>query len=276
MKRTTKRGFTLIELVVVLAIIAALAGLVIPQVSMLGRTTDMATSAKCQADVASNLQLFFVLQKRFPQNMDSLLVGTSGGAPTGVYVPVDSSGASGNAANANLQISGLPRSGPSIYMAMRMGDFTGNELRSISRCGFDTVMDHDATEVNANNSGKFQRAVSSGTIQLCEISGSADSSSTYPGIVRALFPATGTVPDGSRLVAMGFGPSNSALSKTTIQAPIYPGCDGKYYGRYIAIFQTFNTGERAVLVAVVDPYGRYPDYTIQQYNESLPNGARQG
>jgi len=29
-------------------------------------------------------------------------------------------------------------------------------------------------------------------------------------------------------------------------------------------------------VGVLDSYGRYPDYTIQQYNESLPNNSRQG
>ena len=33
---------------------------------------------------------------------------------------------------------------------------------------------------------------------------------------------------------------------------------------------------RPVLTGVVDCYGRWPDYTIQQFNESLPNGARQG
>ena len=61
-----------------------------------------------------------------------------------------------------------------------------------------------------------------------------------------------------------------------LQSPVYPGCDGKYYGRYIAIFQVFESQERAVLVGVLDCYGRNPDYTIQQYNESLPNGSRQG
>ncbi len=35
-------------------------------------------------------------------------------------------------------------------------------------------------------------------------------------------------------------------------------------------------GERATLVAVIDIYGRHPDYTQQQFNESLPNGGRQG
>ena len=69
-----ERGFTLVELIVVLVIIAAVSGFVIPSVAALGRSTDMAASAKTQQDLANNLQQFFVLQKRFPQGMDSLLV----------------------------------------------------------------------------------------------------------------------------------------------------------------------------------------------------------
>lgn len=79
-----------------------------------------------------------------------------------------------------------------------------------------------------------------------------------------------------RLIALGIGPRNTALGKTILNCPIYNGCDGKYYGRYVAIFKVYASGERAVLVGVIDSYGRTPDYTQQQYNESLPDGARQG
>ena len=68
-----RKGFTLIELLVVIVIIAALAALIVPNVGMFGRSTDMAVSAKSQADIANNVQQFFVLQKRYPQGMDSLL-----------------------------------------------------------------------------------------------------------------------------------------------------------------------------------------------------------
>jgi hypothetical protein len=34
--------------------------------------------------------------------------------------------------------------------------------------------------------------------------------------------------------------------------------------------------ERPTLLGVSDCYGRTSDYTIQQFNQSLPNGARQG
>jgi hypothetical protein len=57
---------------------------------------------------------------------------------------------------------------------------------------------------------------------------------------------------------------------------VYPGCDGYYYGRYIVVLMVYNTGERASLAGVIDSYGRNLNYTIDQYNESLPNGARRG
>ena len=72
-RRRNPSAFTLIELLVVIIIIAALAALVVPNVGMFSRSTDMAVSAKSQADVANNVQQFFILQKRYPQGFDSLL-----------------------------------------------------------------------------------------------------------------------------------------------------------------------------------------------------------
>jgi len=87
-KQSARSAFTLLELVLVLAIIAALAGLVIPQIAMVGRSSGMAASARSQSDVANNIQTFFALQRRYPQGLDSLLVSTAAEtAPTGVLVP---------------------------------------------------------------------------------------------------------------------------------------------------------------------------------------------
>ncbi len=263
-------GFTLLELVVVLMIIATIAGFVLPQVASLGRTSDMAATAKTQADLANNLQMFFVLQKRFPQGMDSLI--TSGGAA--IYSPMQADGTTAATLESN-QATGLPISGPSLYADLTVGSLTGNYLRSFSRLGFDWVYDHDRTVTNSNNSATVAnlRSVptsSSSTFSVAEItSGSPVALKLMPG-------TSGILPTGSRLVALGIGPNNSAISKTIINCPVYPGCDGKYYGRYVAVFQLFDTGERGSLIGVVDSYGRAPDYTNQQYNESLPNGGRQG
>ncbi|MCG8650316.1 MAG: hypothetical protein MI861_10815, partial [Pirellulales bacterium] len=265
-------------LVVVLLILAAIAGLVIPNVAMLGRTTDMAASAKSQSDLANNMQLFFTLQKRYAQGLDSLLVDDGAtGTPTAVYLPQDLDGD-------GLQDVGLPDSNPHLDDSLTMGTIAGGSLhaRSLTRSGFDWVYDHDTTVVNSNESAVNLRDISDRSVDIlvAEVitnDGSGTQSDAQLGLARRLFPATdGVMPTGSRLVAFGIGPRNTMIPKTMINSPIYPGNDGSYYGRYVAVFQVYDTGERATLAGVVDSYGRAPDYTQQQFNQSLPNDARRG
>jgi prepilin-type N-terminal cleavage/methylation domain-containing protein len=261
-----RRGFTLIELVVVLLIIATLAGLAIPVVSMLGRSADMAASAKTQADLANNIQMFFVLQKRYPQGLDSLITTTGS-----IY--------SADTTNASTQTIGLPYSGAYGTRLQDQlqtwaidnsddssGNGTGGSFKSVSRSGFDWVYNHDTSVKDSNNSGTVQVPLSSG-MTVAEVK------PTGP-LALALVPQG--LQAGQRLIALGIGPKNSAIGKTITNCPIYPGCEGKYYGRYVAVFMVYATGERATLVGVIDSYGRYPDYTQQQFNQSLPDGGRQG
>lgn len=268
--RPVRTAFTLIELIVVLLIIAAIAGLVIPQVAMLGRTSDMAVSAKTQADLASNVQLFFVLQKRYPQGLDSLL------DTTGALYASDTT-------NGDTQTKGLPYSGADgtrLQAQLTATELTNgggaDYLRSFTRSGFDWVYDHDLTVVNSNNSATAFRGVvadangtgnaAPSTVAVAEVTGAALLAKLNPQGLKA----------GERIVALGVGPRNTAISKTLTNSPLYPGADGKYYGRYIVYFKIFASGERATLVGVSDSYGRTPDYTQQQFNESLPNDSRQG
>lgn len=122
--------------------------------------------------------------------------------------------------------------------------------------------------INANNSSlnTAQRLTTTSPFKVAEVTG--------PALIAKLVPQG--LATGERLVSLGVGPRITSLSKTMSNPPIYPGCDGKYYGRYVAVFRVYATGERATLVSVMDSYGRTPDYTNQQFNESLPNGSRQG
>lgn len=304
--RRLRAGFTLVELIVVLMIIAAVAAFVIPAVAGLGRTTDMAASAKTQQDLANNLQQFFLLQKRFPQGMDSLLTdatpsgstttpdtaGTNNGTPDAVYGPKFD--ATGN------QISGMTNSSPNAFGLLTVGTLTSNQRRSFTRCGFDYVYDHEVYDwntlagvANANDSGIFQRTLpSSGTLTAAVLNTAlttnlATSSNAYillRGLVPSeLRPNTTTpanwdwVPEaGTQIVALGVGPRCRLVPTTMLGTPVYPGADGKYYGRFIAYFKVYESGERATLIGVSDAYGRTQDYTQLQFNESLPNGGRQG
>lgn len=300
-----RSGFTLIEMIVVLMIVAATAGLVIPAVAMLGRSSDMAVSGHTSASLAGNIQEFFLLQKRYPQGVDSLLVdgghgvdatlGSSDGTPDSLYTAVTHPSTS-------EQVSGMTTSNPALVNILALGTLTSNQRRSFTRGGFDYVFDHQgmtvasaspfatAGELNANNSGKFRRTLpSSGTMPAAVISTTLtqNMAETSGGFIalRGLVPAEvvydGTawdyVPElGTQLVAVGIGPNCRLFGTTAVSCPLYPGNDGKYYGRYIAVFKVFETGERPVLVGLLDPYGRPVDYSQQQFNESLPNGGRQG
>jgi prepilin-type N-terminal cleavage/methylation domain-containing protein len=265
-----RSGFTLIELVVVLLIIAAIAGLVIPQIANLGRSTDMAVSAKTQADVAANTQLFFVLQKRFPQGLDSLL-DTSGA----VYAA--------DTTNGDTQTRGFPYGGADgtrLQAQLTVGALTNatnaEYLRSLTRAGLDWVYDHDTAVINSNVSNSTFRGLvadANGTgntaptsVNVAEVTGTYLLGKLVPGGLKA----------GQRVVALGFGQKNTAIGKTCTTCPLYPGADKTYYGRYIVYFMVYASGERATLVGTSDSYGRTPDYTQQQFNESLPDGARQG
>ena len=106
-------------------------------------------------------------------------------------------------------------------------------------------------------------------------------------LLRGLVPAELTSPNGgaswdwipetgTQIVACGVGNRSRLVPITSMTTPLYPGNAGSYYGRYVAFFKVYETGERCTLIGISDAYGRTSDYTINQFNESLPNGARQG
>lgn len=276
-------GFTLIEMVLVLIILATLAGLVISQFSMLGRSADMAATAKTQQDIANQLGLYFTLQKRMPQRLDSLLADTG----SGLAIMPELDGAGAATTVTNDQRWGLPLSGangivlgdPAHLQVTTLASASGSDpRRSLSRLGFDFLMDHDTTVSNCNNSGTLLRDIRSGNITVASVvEGSALARQLYPMNTSATFPAGGAFPTGVVAVAaVGIGPACTLIPDTMLNAPAYPGSDNAYYGRYIAYFACFASGERAQLVGVSDSYGRFPNYSIQQFNESLPNNGRQG
>jgi hypothetical protein len=176
------------------------------------------------------------------------------------------------------------------------GDGIADHNRSLTRGGIDYVFDHQSYDIsvsppvgqaNANNSGSIRRALggtSNPVARLLGTSGTEAASLTaaqkdiLKRLVPSEFDAAGvyTPETDTHLVAFGIGPNCRLVPTTMLNTPLYPGADGKYYGRYIAIFKVFGSGERAVLIGVTDAYGRTPDYTQQEFNQSLPNGGRQG
>src|SRR5690606_8866429 len=108
--------------------------------------------------------------------------------------------------------------------------------------------DHSTSASNSNESsaGITARPLdNSAPFVVAEVKAGRDASGAEDlaligEVARKLLPGTaGIAPNGTRVVAFGVGPRNTAIGKTMAQSPIYPGCDGKYYGRYVAIFQCY-------------------------------------
>ena len=147
-KRT---GFTLMELIVVVAILAALAGLVINKVDWIRRQANMAIGAEASGDVARNIQTYIAATERLPSGLDSLMV--SGG--TSLY-------AGPSAANGLGGIIGITDGVGNIPTQTTIGSIAGTgtdrRLNSLFRLGMSFVNDHDTTS-NASDSGTIQRVL---------------------------------------------------------------------------------------------------------------------
>lgn len=278
---TARRGLTLIELVVVMAILTVLAAMVIPRLDFLKNQAEHATSASTAQDLATVLQV----QK------------TSNGSFPSLDLLVDESGAA---------YSKLFNIGSPMVNAGTLSVSTGERwYSSLQDGGLLYGMRNSSTATNASDSGTIVtdlvNEAASGTLKVAEVNLAA----TYAGdIVKAAFPggvsyqittpavaddpatttvdetapavygwvqsAAGTVPAGTKLIAMGFGAKSSAVGNTITSVPMETSTDDptKVYCRYIAIFAIYSNGKPAQLKMVVDHRFKQVSKRIDQYKSS--------
>ncbi len=279
-------GFTLVELVVVLAILVALAGLVISKVDFLRRQSTMATAAASTGDLANNIELYVTTNSAVPNGFDSLLDETGA-----VYTKlIGTNDDVGNLYQALTPVP-VPNAG------------SDKRLNSLVRMGMSVVNDNLSTSTNATESGTSGRLIVSGTglvpsepitaaggSNLALVNGSASQGASiwkavYPSNIWTNSPPAGTtmVVDANgttvSLVAFGVGSGCSLVGTTMTTPPQMAGPDTTlFYYRYVAIFAIFSDGRRAQLKTVLDSFGRTTDGDISNYNsaspESLPPGSR--
>jgi len=246
-----RAGLTLIELVMVLVILVALAGLVVPQLDFLRRSSDKGTASVTMKNVSENVQLYRTFKGSYPNNWDSLI----GAGGSDIY-------------------DNLPK--PGKYTTSTL---TADEAASFTKIGMTTLLDHDdslAYRGQPGDSGQVDRAIADGETVVIV---------TDPDIVNSMYP--GATFDGERvtdaselydikLVALGFGPNNEAVGQTVMSPPAYAGVDPlTEYNRYLAVFAVFepkagvNTVQkRAQLKAVLDSAGDFLNQEIIEFNEN--------
>jgi prepilin-type N-terminal cleavage/methylation domain-containing protein len=232
-----RKGFTLIELIMVLTVLIALTGIVLPQVDFLRRTSDKSTGAAGIRQIADNVQLYRTVNGNYPNGWDSLVDGTGGAL-------MDSS---------------------AFGSKLGLVTLTANQALSLTRVGINQAFHHEKAPYASSyrnlpgNSAVTPVAVTAGT-ELAQV--------TNADIIGSVYP-NGSIPAGVTLVAMGAGPNLTSLGKTLVAAPTYAGVDAlTRYNRFAVIFAVYDDGKRAQLKGALDSSGDFLDQEIMEVYEN--------
>jgi prepilin-type N-terminal cleavage/methylation domain-containing protein len=283
-----RSGFTLLELIVVIAILAAIAGLVINKVDWVRRQATMAVGADTSGEVAQNIQTYLVTTSMLPSGLDTLLDSASG---TSFYKGI---------IGFTDGVGSIPTTMTPTALTYSSTD---KRLNSLVRMGMSFVNSHLASSTYATDSGTVPVALSNdypagsaggsavapvaSTVNLALVNvGSSVWNSVYPLNVWPQGTSTGSTMmtidsngTGASLVALGVGPGNSMNGVTMVTPPQFPGPNPNlYYYRYVAIFAVYTDGRRAQLKTVIEPFGRTIDSSLNNYStggpDDLPPNAR--
>jgi prepilin-type N-terminal cleavage/methylation domain-containing protein len=261
--RRVRTGFTLIEMIVVLVVLAAVAALVVPRLGFVEEQAGNATAASATAQAASNLEVYKTSVRSYPLGMDSL---------------IDSTGA----LYGDLWVHPNPAFGPGVYLEARALSGLPSGVRTSLGHAFRTdvngeryVYDHDpAPASNPNNSATTRRllnlsASTTDTLAFVRRTATPPLSTFLASFHRTLGYPNG-IPANVELIAMGLGPNMNSLGDTQVSAGLHTEQDLTKYGRYIAIFAAYTDGKAAQLRAVVDSQATGIEGNISSYRRAAP------
>ena len=273
----SRKGFTLIELIMVLVIITALAALVIPIVDYIRRTSDKASASFAISQVSESVGLFKILENTYPAGMDTM-------------VDVD-----GVSAAANLN--------SNVDKKASLGSLTSTEYKKFDDL-IPNVMTHDSTAAIYRN---YQG--NSGNTRVASVDSSGNGHNTFwiidnTDIIDSVYPGAsvnlaGTFPnlvdnagvitlgygsDGAqggssgaadqtaRLIILGIGPNCEMVGKNMVSAPNYTNVDGsKEYDRFLAMFAVYGGSKRNVRPQLKGALDSTLDFLNQEIIEVFEN-----
>ena len=251
-------GFTLIELVMVIMILAIVAGLSVPIVGWLRRSANYGAQANIQAAIASNLEFYRTTygNNAYPEHLDSLLMANGGSDPTATIAAATSFGHDGI--------------GSVIALKSLDGDFT-QSAKAIGHV-YDHTDDYDWLQGNPGNSGLVERVLSAAGPNVYAVidqttSGGQALMREWYGVDSADWPAVTEVEH----ICFGIGPNSDLVGTTLQSAPIDPRVNASsQYNRFVAVFAVYNprSGQRAQLRGVINAKGRSANNALSEFWQS--------
>lgn len=229
--RKIRSALTLIELVVVLLVLVALAGILVPQFQNFAGRAHGASGADNAVEISKAITLFEATKLRQPDNFCSLVgdgttaIATSLGTPN--HVAIQDGGTAGG--NAAFQ----------------------NRARSLANAGIGNLSNIDNTAENATfGSETGTQATDGAAVNLAFLNAA--------GVANLGLAAD---PDGdgdatNDYVAVGVGESSEMIGSVMVDAPLHfpEGADGQpgdVYARWLAVYRVTDDAEgKAVLVSV--------------------------
>ncbi len=235
-RRAGHTGFTLVELVVVMAVLAVLSGLILPKLDVFKLKANKSASASNMHGVTRFVTQYKVQKDLFPDGWDSLMDVASTSTLFSALDP---------------QCTGSTPGSPVKLTTTTIAD--QNELRSLQRVGITTVFDHSTGTFPPDSANGAPRLLQVGdtlaTINAADPDGQA--------VISQLYAANaGVIPSNRKVVVFGLGPRNQIVGNELHEAPFYANTDqNSYYSRFFVVFELSSTGGRARLVGTLGSDG---------------------
>ena len=211
-----RRGLTLIELTVVLLVLAATAGILIPRLVNYGTRAHGAAGAANFAEIAKAIMLFETNKNAYPNNWDSLLSPATGtGAPTQLYDKLNDD--------------------TPTATDFQIGALSAAELTALTAVGITTTQVHRANDATGFDAtfGCYQTG---GTTTL-----TLAAAANQVVELTATGKASLNLNTANRYLMFGLGSRSNLVGEGMIDAPVhYP--EGAHtpatdYSRFVAVFQ---------------------------------------
>jgi prepilin-type N-terminal cleavage/methylation domain-containing protein len=259
--KAARRGLTLLELVVVMVILAALAGILVPLMPSLARKAHTSSGATNLGEIAKAVQLYATQHgDSYPNRLDSITTGS--GAAT--YIPTSSGAASAEAPTTPLVIDSLSQ--PEV-----------DALRDTGITHLAPMIEKPTTEPGSWSPTFYPYGASSSvTPTFSAINTSGKIAMLNPAVAAAKLgrPSTG------RYAVFGLGKFATVVGEGMNEAPVwYSPVEGNdpasKYCRFGLVFQVSDSAEtsfsRAKLVGVVEfgPWGTMTKDDNLSYHYSL-------